>query len=213
MATGKKSVVLYCDIIHMVEKLDNETAGELFKHYLRYVNDLNPTTINPIVDIAFEPIKQQLKRDLQKWEGIRVKRSEAGKASAKKRQQVSTSVESVQQTSTNPTVNGNVTVNVTDTVNVKKNIEERKQVFILQSHEINAKKNYLSDFEMNDEAKGFIFYWTEHGLNDKKMKFEKQKSFSISRRMATWRDNAKKFGNKTQSSNGQLNDRLNKIKD
>ena len=51
MAENKKSVVLYCDIIHTVEKLDNETAGKLFKHYLRYVNDLNPTTDDTIVSI------------------------------------------------------------------------------------------------------------------------------------------------------------------
>ena len=62
MAEGKKSVLLYCDIIHTVEKLDNDTAGELFKHYLRYVNDLNPSTGNPIVDLVFEPIKQDLIR-------------------------------------------------------------------------------------------------------------------------------------------------------
>lgn len=65
---NKKSVLLYCDIIYTVEKLDNETAGLLFKHYLRYINDLHPETNNPMVDIAFESIKQNLKRDLKKWE-------------------------------------------------------------------------------------------------------------------------------------------------
>ena len=68
MATNKKSVLLYCDIIHTVEKLDDKTAGELFKHYLRYINDLNPQTENMMVEIAFESIRQNLKRDLIKWE-------------------------------------------------------------------------------------------------------------------------------------------------
>ena len=70
MAKDKKSVLLYCDIIHTVEKMDNETAGEFFKHYLRYINDLNPTTDNMVVDIAFESVKQNLKRDLKKYENI-----------------------------------------------------------------------------------------------------------------------------------------------
>ena len=70
MAKDKKSVLLYCDIIHTVEKMDNATAGEFFKHYLRYINDLNPTTDNMVVDIAFESVKQNLKRDLKKYENI-----------------------------------------------------------------------------------------------------------------------------------------------
>ena len=70
MAKDKKSVLLYCDIIHTVEKMDNETAGEFFKHYLRYINDLNPNTDNMVVDIAFESVKQNLKRDLKKYENI-----------------------------------------------------------------------------------------------------------------------------------------------
>jgi hypothetical protein len=118
---GKKSFVLYSDIIHTVKKLPNNKAGELFKLILSYVNDENPTTKDFAVDLVFEPIKQQLKRDLKEWERIRGKRSEAGKASANKRQQVSTSVESVEQKEQVSTVNGIVNVTVNDTV-INKNI-------------------------------------------------------------------------------------------
>jgi hypothetical protein len=117
MADGKKSVILYCDIIHTFEALDDLEAGRLIKHYLRYINDLNPEPPDKITKIVFEPIKQQLKRDLVKWEGIRHHRSDAGKASAEKRkqkQQKSTSVDKSQQTSTPSTVNANVNVNVNE---------------------------------------------------------------------------------------------------
>ena len=70
MADNKKSFLLYCDVIHTVKKLTNEQAGELFKHILSYVNDENPTGESIITEIAFEPIKQQLKRDLKKYESI-----------------------------------------------------------------------------------------------------------------------------------------------
>tara|TARA_R110000782_G_scaffold56673_1_gene118784 strand:- start:1038 stop:1652 length:615 start_codon:yes stop_codon:yes gene_type:complete len=70
MAKDKKSVLLYCDIIHTVEKLSNEQAGELFKHYLRYVNDMKPVAENPLTEIVFEPIRQSLKRDLIKYGNI-----------------------------------------------------------------------------------------------------------------------------------------------
>jgi len=59
MAENKKSVLLYCDIIHTVEELTDQEAGVLFKHYLRYVNDQNPTPPDRITAIAFEPIKQR----------------------------------------------------------------------------------------------------------------------------------------------------------
>lgn len=79
MAKDKKSFVLYCDLIHTVRKLPKEDAGELFMHILEYVNDLNPETDNPLVDIAFEPIKQSLKRDLKKYESRAERARENGK--------------------------------------------------------------------------------------------------------------------------------------
>tara|TARA_R100001460_G_scaffold40487_1_gene75703 strand:- start:9875 stop:10444 length:570 start_codon:yes stop_codon:yes gene_type:complete len=85
MAKDKKAFVLYCDLIHTVNKLSNEQAGTLFKHVLQYVNDLNPETDDLITQICFEPIKQNLKRDLKKYEKTREKRSEAGKKGMQKR--------------------------------------------------------------------------------------------------------------------------------
>jgi hypothetical protein len=66
MATDKKSALIYCDIIHTVENLEDDEAGRLFKHYLRYINDKNPTS-DRLTELLFEPIKQTLKRDLKKW--------------------------------------------------------------------------------------------------------------------------------------------------
>ena len=79
MAKEKNSFLLYCDIIHTLEKLDDVQAGKLFKHLLKYVNDQNPTPENALVEIAFEPIKQSLKRDLIKYETIRERNSENAK--------------------------------------------------------------------------------------------------------------------------------------
>ena len=138
MAQGKKSFVLYADLIHTIEKMPTDKAGELFKHILRYVNDQEPETDDLIVNLTFEPIKQQLKRDLQKFEDVKLKRSEAGKLSAelralKKAEQEltnSTSVESDEQESTNSTVNDNVNVNDNVSVNVNdiKNINYNNTV-------------------------------------------------------------------------------------
>ena len=70
MAENKKSFLLYTDVHHTVKKLTDEQAGKLFKHILSYVNDENPEINDLIIEIAFEPIKQSLKRDLEKYQAI-----------------------------------------------------------------------------------------------------------------------------------------------
>ncbi len=70
MAENKKSFLLYCDIIHTINKLSDEQSGKLFKHILAYVNDQHPETNDVIIDLVFEPIKQGLKRDLQRYLSI-----------------------------------------------------------------------------------------------------------------------------------------------
>ena len=118
MAENKKGFVLYADQKSIIDMLPNEKAGELIKHIFAYVNDENPVNDDPLILMAFEPIKLQLKRDLIKWEDTRSKRSKAGTISAEKRKQQNehmlTHVESVEHNSTNPTVivKDNVNVNV-----------------------------------------------------------------------------------------------------
>jgi len=117
MAENKKGFVLYADQRSIIDMLSNEKAGELIKHIFSYVNDENPINNDPLVLLAFEPIKLQLKRDLIKWEDTRSKRSKAGKISAEKRskqnEHMLTHVQSVEHNSTNSTVIVNDTVNVT----------------------------------------------------------------------------------------------------
>jgi len=123
MAENKKSFVLYADLLHTVMQLPNDKAGLLFKHILSYVNDLEPVTEDIIVKIAFEPIKQQLKRDLKKYEKKKKQWSEAGKKSAEvrknKRQQTLTNVKNV-ATDLTVNVNDNVNVNVSNIIDWSK---------------------------------------------------------------------------------------------
>jgi hypothetical protein len=78
MAENKKSFLLYTDIHFTVKKLTDEQAGILFKHILSYVNDENPLLNDIVLDIAFEPIKQSLKRDLKRYEAICLRNKENG---------------------------------------------------------------------------------------------------------------------------------------
>jgi len=175
MAENKNSFVLYCDLVHVVRKLvqqdrENKTnyAGELFLHILEYVNDNDPIPINFIVDMAFEPIKQQLKRDLKKYE-IRADRArengkKGGRPKTETKPKETKKTQSVISEPKKPD-SVNVSVSVNDSVNdislkkkQSKSIEERKQSFL------HSLKEFENDFSP-DMLNNFYSYWTEHGPN------------------------------------------------
>ena len=122
MAENKKSFILYCDQKGVWDKLDDAQAGRLIKHVIAYVNDENPEAPDFITELAFEPIKASLKRDLKKWEKQQTQRSEAGKRSAEVRKRNAKLAErdstTVNDRSISSTVNGSVSVNVNDSVSV-----------------------------------------------------------------------------------------------
>jgi uncharacterized phage protein (TIGR02220 family) len=119
MAKDKKSFILYVDQKDLWNKLPDEIAGKLIKHIYSYVSDENPTSNDLIIEIAFEPIKQQLKRDLKLFEEKRVKRSEAGIAGANKRWQEiakdNNRINDITKIADNVNVNDNV--NAIDNIN------------------------------------------------------------------------------------------------
>lgn len=195
---NKKSFVLYCDLIHTVKQLPNDKAGKLFKHILNYVNDKNPITKDIIINIAFEPIKQQLKRDLVKYKSKREQYSEAGKKSAEARkqrklqenqqhnenQQTLTNVES-RSTKSTVTVNDNVNVTVNDikeeTLFPLKPIKKEKKKFIPPTE--NQVTEYFKENGYSIEAgkKAFKYYdvadWKDAKGNQ--VKNWKQKMISV----------------------------------
>jgi len=198
MAENKKSFILYSDLIHTVSKLPNEKAGELFKHILEYVNDKDPQTEDLLLQISFEPIKQQLKRDLKDWESQKQQRSEAGKAGMKKRWGDKDSTDNTVITKDNTVINpitnitDNVTVNVNDTVSVtvnetkKNNIDERKLKFA------STLEPFLKSYG-KDLLNQFYKYWTEPNKSNTKFKQELEKTWSLERRLETWSRNDKNF--------------------
>jgi len=108
MAENKKSFVLYSDSFGLIKQLPDDVAGRLLKHIYAYVNDENPITDELLVNVAFEPIKAQLKRDLVKWEKQTEQRKQAGLKSAEVRKQNATTVN---ERSISSTVNDSVSVN------------------------------------------------------------------------------------------------------
>ena len=122
MAKDKKSFVMYCDQQAIFKMLPDEIAGKLIKHIFAYVNDENPVADDLVLQLAFEPIKMQLKRDLRHWDAVREKRSESGKLGGRPKKQTEAKKANgffEKQTKAKKAVN--VNVNVTDNVNVNDN--------------------------------------------------------------------------------------------
>lgn len=87
MAEDKKGFILYADQKELFSQLPDQLAGKLIKHIMAYVNDEDPVSEDIVINIAFTPIKLQLKRDLIKFEETKGRRSIAGKIGAEKRWQ------------------------------------------------------------------------------------------------------------------------------
>lgn len=126
MAEDKKGFLLYADLAVVVSGLTDKEAGLLFKHILCYVNDLDPKCDNRIVNLAFAPIKQQLKRDLAKFEKIKQRRTELGKLGGLKSGEArrSKTNQLLQETKQNEPIASNGEANKADSVNENDNVSD-----------------------------------------------------------------------------------------
>ena len=163
MAENKKAFVLYTDIIETVKQLDDLKAGELFKHILRYVNDENPKTDDPIINLVFTPIKLQLKRDLKKYE----QRAERSRINGSKGGRPKNPV-GYFKTQKNPDEPRKPdTVTVTDTVTVKDTVtvtNKRKKVK-------KEKVELVYPFE-TDSFKKYFNVWKQYKQDQHRFKFK-----------------------------------------
>ena len=172
MAKEKKSFLLYCDIIHTVEQLTDEQAGNLFKHILRYVNDQDPQSDSVITKIAFEPIRQALKRDLEKYESIRKRNSD----NARMRWDATAS-------SGIPNDTKNADIDIGSGSGIDKDIKVNKG-FVKPS--IEEVKAYMSELKMNDLSEQWFNHYEATGWMIGK---NKMKDWRASVR--TWKANQK----------------------
>ncbi len=70
------------------------------------------------------------------------------------------------------------------------NIEQRAQDFKKEIWEEVKDTEWAND---KAELRKFWEHWSEHGKRDRKMRYEKEKSFCIKKRLRTWFDNAEKW--------------------
>jgi hypothetical protein len=165
--------------------MPSDKAGDLFKHILAYVNDENPITNDLIIELTFEPIKQQLKRDLDKWENeIKPQRSEAGRlgglksgeARRSKLKQNEANALNLKQNEANEAVNVNVSVND----NVRKDISQTHLIDIEKIFLEKTAYNWTESYAKKEAEKFYNFY------GSKGWKVGKEKMKSLPHAIGGW---------------------------
>jgi len=216
MAENKKSFVLYSDSQGLINQLPDDIAGRLFKHIYAYVNDENPITDELLLNIAFEPIKMQLKRDLIKWVDIKETKSNSGNLGNLKRYNIDlyekvlsnniTLKEAIELAKTRKNshsdivpsqdiaklaVNDNVNVNVINKIEARSQIFKDSLLIYKDKHQVNMLKEFYN-------------YWTEPNQSKTKMRFELEKTWSLDRRLETWAKRENSFNVKPQIKQDRL---------
>ncbi len=80
----------------------------------------------------------------------------------------------------------------------------KNEIFLRKKNFANLLSDYVGKYS-KDILNEFYLYWTEHGTNDKKMRFEKQTSFDVSRRLNNWLKNSAKFDTKESVNDDYMN--------
>ena len=181
MAENKKGFVLYADQKLIFDDLTNEEAGTLIKHIFSYVNDENPVLTDRLIDMAFKPIKLQLKRDLVKYETVRERNS----VNARKRWDATAS-SGIPNDTKNADIDKGIDKDKDKDIN---SIDIRKLKFA------DTLKPFLDKYG-KEMIRKFYDYWTEPNKSNTKFKQELQKTWDVKRRLDSWSSN--NFDNKKQ---------------
>lgn len=128
--------------------MPDDVAGRLFKHIFSYVNDENPTSDELLLNIAFEPIKQSLKRDLKKWE-VRADRSRENGKKGGRPPKIENPQEptETQQVFSEPRKPDSVSVNGSDSDSVNDSeVKDKRFNFIKSLCEFGFEKDLVADW-------------------------------------------------------------------
>jgi hypothetical protein len=184
----RDSMIFYRSFYESLNGMTATTKAEVYSAIFRYGLDFQePEFTDEIARALFTLIKPQIDANIKRFtNGNKPKvKQKISKIEAKDKQEISKS-------------EANNNVNVNDNVNKNNNIEIRKQKFA------DSLKPFLGDYDKN-LLNDFYLYWSETTLNNKKMKFELEKTFSLERRLNTWRSRSVDFNKPKQlKSNDEL---------
>lgn len=205
MAENKKSFIAYVDWSETFKMLSDEDAGKLVKHLFSYVNDEHPVIDNPMLNMAFLPMRLALKRDLEKYKLVKEKKAEAGRKGGLKSGEVRKQTEAneahasdAKQTEANEPVSDSGSVTGSESVTGTGNSKSKEELFKERKLKFASTLEVFKDEYPREMLKAFNAYWTEPNTSGTKFRRELEKTWDLKRRLETWAKNDKNFNHGKQ---------------
>ena len=194
---ARTNFLFYVDWLSVAQEIEDLTQRCLFFEAIinRGLYGIEPTDLPIEAKLAYTLISKQLERDADKYEEVRQKRAEAGKAGNAKRwgngdksQMVANVANAIRESQKSQMV-ANIADNENDdekglVICPKKaasaaTLEQRRQQF---QDEL---KPYVERYGA-DMMNNFFAYWSETNKMRTKMRFELERTWDVSRRLARW---------------------------
>jgi len=182
MKITRDSMVIYRSFYDAIKELPEKNQLEILKQIFEFGLDGIESELTGISKTIWILIKPNLEANRTKWEsGCKAKKKQSrSKAEAKPKQE-----------SSEKEANVNVDVDVDKNEDVNVDVKVKIDLSDLSEYESKYDKNMLAEFKA---------YWTETDQKGK-MRFQAQKFFDISKRLATWKRNSTDFHkNKKEAS-------------
>jgi hypothetical protein len=176
----RDNMLIYRSFFEAIKDLPAEDQAEVWNAIFELGLNGKLVDLKGIPNTVFKLIRPQIEANIKRFQNGKIPKNKQNKSESEANQEQNKS-----ETESNK--NNNININKNDNILIRKN----------KFYE--SLKPFLSEYNPA-MLRDFFDYWSEHGENDKKMRFEKEKSFGISRRLSTWSKNQKDSGNKNQST-------------
>jgi hypothetical protein len=155
----KASFILYCDLWDTIKYLDKSQLGELTTIIFEYMIEGKTITPENPLFFLFNPIKNTLDRDKEKYLSTCEKRKEAGKkgglSKGKQKQAKKANAKFAKQTLANEADSDSDSDNVSVSVNVNENVKKENRVF-KSVIEIRGMTFFEKSEKLNEAFKDFL---------------------------------------------------------
>lgn len=221
---NRKSFIIHIDSLCVLDELTDVQAGKLFKAIKEYhlrnserCNQDDDTGFESLMNdfttrILFAPFKAQFERDEESYNKISQKRREAGSkgGAPKGNQNANKQMLEKQPKQANALKNNQNNLSDSDSISesiIKENSpngESKKNAS--KAATLSRKQEFAQslvpflDKYSKDMVHAFFEYWSELNKSETKMRFEKQPTWEVAKRLATWAKN-EKFNGKSISEN------------
>ena len=190
-----------------ISGLPDEVRLEIYEAIIEYGTTGKSSDLKPMAMLAFNFAKATLDRDVERYEEVKKKRSDAGKKH--KGNQYTNKMEQMEQTEQNGT-NGTDNVGVCGSSNEDKKkppkggkkdaasaaalLESRKEDFY------NTLIPFVSKYG-KEMVRAFFDYWSEPNKSNSKMRYELERTWDLARRLGTWASRDNQFNHRSNGTN------------